>query len=138
VSVRILSKPLPTLANPTSHHGSSQGVITHNQGVPHTECTPTPWSPAAHPHTKMVSRITSGVYAMPLPHTTVEWLYYNLGQVICHATRSLTTRWTTPNMLNHTDMSSPILLTHTSIPSTQYFTHVPKYPIPIFKALTRF
>jgi hypothetical protein len=39
VPVRILSKPLPTLANATSHHGSNQGVIPHNQGVPHTERT---------------------------------------------------------------------------------------------------
>jgi hypothetical protein len=132
--VRILSKPLPTLANPTSHHGSNQGVIPHNQGVPHTERTPTPWSPAH----QMVSRLTSGVYAKPLPHTTVEWLYDDLGHVRCHATRSLTTRWTTPNMLNHTGTSSPILLTHTSIPSTQFFTHFPKYPSPVFKALTHF
>jgi hypothetical protein len=51
VSARILSKPLPTLANPTSHHESNQGVISHNQGVPHTDHTPTPWSSAAHPHT---------------------------------------------------------------------------------------
>jgi hypothetical protein len=38
----------------------------------------------------MASRLTSGVYAKPLPHTTVEWLYDDLGQVRCHATRSLT------------------------------------------------
>jgi hypothetical protein len=37
----------------------------------------------------MASRLTSGVYAKPLPHTTVEWLYDDLGQVRCHATRSL-------------------------------------------------
>jgi hypothetical protein len=47
--------------------------------------------------------------------------------VRCHATRSLTTRWTSLNMLNHKGTSSPILLTHTSIPSTQFFTHFPKY-----------
>jgi hypothetical protein len=46
VPVQILSKPLPTLNNPTSHHGNNQGVIPHNQGVPHTERTRTPWSPA--------------------------------------------------------------------------------------------
>ena len=42
------------------------------------------------------------------------------------------------NTLNHKGTSSPILLTHASIPSTQFFTHFPKYPIPIFKALTHF
>ena len=31
--VRILSKPLPTLANPTSHHESNQGVTIYNQGI---------------------------------------------------------------------------------------------------------
>jgi hypothetical protein len=52
VLVRILSKPLPTLANTTSHHGRNQGVISHNQGVPHTDRTPTPWSSVAHPHSR--------------------------------------------------------------------------------------
>jgi hypothetical protein len=42
------------------------------------------------------------------------------------------------NMLNHKGTSSPILLTHTSILSTQFFTHFPKYLIPILKALTHF
>jgi hypothetical protein len=41
------------------------------------------------PSHQMASRLTSGVYAKPLPHTTVEWLYDDLGQVRCHATRSL-------------------------------------------------
>jgi hypothetical protein len=39
------------------------------------------------------------------------------------------------NTLNHKGTSSSILLTHTSILSTQFFTHFPKYPIPIFKAI---
>jgi hypothetical protein len=42
------------------------------------------------------------------------------------------------NTLNHKGTSSPIFLTHTFILSTQFFTHFPKYPIPIFKALTHF
>jgi hypothetical protein len=42
------------------------------------------------------------------------------------------------NTLNHKGMSSPILLTHTSILSTRFFTHFPKYPNTIFKALTHF
>jgi hypothetical protein len=41
VSARILSKALPTLANPTSHQESNQGVISHNQGVTHKDHTPT-------------------------------------------------------------------------------------------------
>jgi hypothetical protein len=86
----------------------------------------------------MASRLTSGVYAELLPHTTVEWLYDDLGQVRCHATRSLIDK------MDNSQHAQPhrYELTHTPdtrpsrLPSSLLIFQT--YPISIFKTPTHF
>jgi hypothetical protein len=73
-----------------------------------------------------------------LPHTTVEWLYDDLGQVRCHATRSLTDK------MDNSQHAQPHRYELTDTPDTRpsrlpsYLLIFQTYPISILKALTHF
>ena len=103
LSVRILTKPLPTLARPDKPtRDPSRGRR------PTSEVQPGHKSPRSYlvslithcsPALLMTNKLASGFYAKLLPHTTVEWLYDNWVRQDDTSTRSLiVTRWISPNL----------------------------------------
>jgi len=102
-SVRILTKPLPTLARPDKptrdpsrgRRPTSEVQPGHKSPISYLVSLITHCSPAL----LMTNKLASGFYAKPLPHTTVEWLYDNWVRQDDTSTRSLiVTRWISPNL----------------------------------------